>query len=56
MFSWEYCEIFKNTYFEEHLQTAAPKKTMMEAFCKKNFMEKSFMGNSQILEVYCPII
>ena len=23
MFSYEYCEIFKNTYFEEHLQTAA---------------------------------
>ena len=23
MFSSEYCEIFKNTYFEEHLQTAA---------------------------------
>ena len=24
MFSCEYCEIFKNTYFEEHLRTAAP--------------------------------
>ena len=23
MFSCEYCEIFKSTYFEEHLQTAA---------------------------------
>ena len=23
MFSSEYCEIFKNTYFEEHLLTAA---------------------------------
>ena len=23
MFSSEYCEIFKNTYFEEHPQTAA---------------------------------
>ena len=23
MFSYEYCEIFKNTSFEEHLQTAA---------------------------------
>ena len=23
VFSFEYCEIFKNTYFEEHLQTAA---------------------------------
>ena len=23
MFSWEICEIFKNTYFEEHLRTTA---------------------------------
>ena len=23
VFSCEYCEIFKNTYFEEHLQAAA---------------------------------
>ena len=23
VFSCEYCEIFKNTYFEEHLRTAA---------------------------------
>ena len=23
LFSGEYCEIFKNTYFEEHLQTVA---------------------------------
>ena len=23
MFSFEYCEIFKNTYFEEHLLRAA---------------------------------
>ena len=28
VFSCEYCEIFKNTYFEEHLQTAA-------SFCLK---------------------
>ena len=25
MFSCEYCEIFKNTYFEEHLKIAASK-------------------------------
>ena len=24
VFSYEYCEIFKNNYFEEHLRTAAP--------------------------------
>ena len=26
--SCEYCEIFKNTYFEEHLQTAASAKKL----------------------------
>ena len=30
MFSCEYCKIFKNTYFEEHLQTTA------SCFMKKN--------------------
>ena len=25
VFSCEYCEIFQNTYFEEHLRTAASK-------------------------------
>ena len=27
VFSCEYCEIFKNTYFEEHLQTAGTLRT-----------------------------
>ena len=27
MFSGEYCEIFKNIYFAEHLQTTASEKT-----------------------------
>ena len=26
MFSCEYCEIFKSTYFDEHLRTAASKE------------------------------
>ena len=30
MFFCEYCEIFRNIYFEEHLQTAASVK---ELFC-----------------------
>ena len=30
MFSYEYCEIFKKTYFEEHLQTAASTSIMMQ--------------------------
>ena len=28
MFFYEYCEISKNTYFEEHLRTAASKVTL----------------------------
>ena len=39
MFSCEYCEIFKETYFEEHLQTAdsvdCEKITMNIALKKK---------------------
>ena len=30
MFSFDCCEIFKNTYFEEHLQTAASGNTEMD--------------------------
>ena len=29
-FSCEFCEILKNTYFEEHLRTAAPNVAGME--------------------------
>ena len=30
-FSFEYCEIFKNTYFEEHLRTAASASTTLHS-------------------------
>ena len=30
VFSCEFCEIFKNTYFEEHLQTAASNSFFQE--------------------------
>ena len=33
VFSCEYCEIFKNAYFEEHLQTAA------STFFKKEYIK-----------------
>ena len=40
MFSSEYCEIFKNIYFEEHLQTTASEKTKNQKIkacvCKKS--------------------
>ena len=37
MFSFEYCEIFKNTYFEEHLRTAASvgAQDLRKSHCKK---------------------
>ena len=36
MLSCEICEIFKNTYFEEHLQTTASKHktSFLEVFCR----------------------
>ena len=33
MFFCEYCEIFMNIYFEEHLQTAASVVSVKEVFC-----------------------
>ena len=30
LFNSEYCEVFKNTYFEEHLRTAASENVFME--------------------------
>ena len=40
MFSSEYCEIFKNIYFEEHLRTVASEKTKSQqtkaCVCKKS--------------------
>ena len=30
LFNLEYCEFFKNTYFEEHLRTAATENVFMK--------------------------
>ena len=35
MFSYEYCAIFKSTYFEEHLSTAAFNYDNLAMFFKK---------------------
>ena len=40
MFSCEYCEIFKNTYFEEHLGTAASRKICQWPDLDKNGLIK----------------
>ena len=37
MFSCEYCEIFKNTYFEEHLRTAASEVTLRSDCLGRSF-------------------
>ena len=36
LFNSEYCEIFKSTYFEEHLRTAAPENVLMKLSKNKN--------------------
>ena len=33
MFLCEYCEFFKNTYFEEHLRTIAPASSILLYDC-----------------------
>ena len=35
VFSCEHCEIFKNTYFEEHLQTNASATCNFETICNQ---------------------
>ena len=39
LFNSEYCKIFKSTYFEEHLQTAASKNAFIKIIHKE---EKGF--------------
>ena len=40
IFSYEYCEIFKSTYFDEHLRTAASK-------------EYKILSNKYLLSILC---
>ena len=42
MFSCEYCEISKNTYFEEHLRTAASEVTLGIDYLGISFWTDSF--------------
>ena len=37
LFNSEYCEIFKSTYFEEHLRTAVSEKVFMKLRKIKNY-------------------
>ena len=37
MFSYEYCEIFKSTFFEEHLRTAASESSNLGKKKYSNF-------------------
>ena len=42
MFSCEYCEISKNTYFEEDLRTAAPEMTLGSDCLGRSFWTVAF--------------
>ena len=46
MFSYEYCKIFKNTYFEEHLRMAASE---LSQFIKKGLKEKQVTKSRHIV-------
>ena len=50
MFAWEYCKIFKNIYFEDHLQTAA---SASWSILYREFVDISYENASfDILEDY----
>ena len=36
LFNFDYCEIFQNTYFEEHVQTAASENVFIKIVRKEN--------------------
>ena len=36
LFNFDYCEIFQNTYFEEHMQTAASENVLIKIIRKEN--------------------
>ena len=42
MFSCEYCEIFRNTYFEEYLRTTAPEVTLGSYYLGLSFGTVTF--------------
>ena len=48
MFSYGYCDIFKNTYFEEHLQTAA---SVLNSFYSHNYLNPRALVHFRVNEV-----
>ena len=52
MFSYEYCEIFKNTYLEEHLRTAASASVFNKNKCEfaaaKLFLKKGLKIDEKV--------
>ena len=58
MFSCEYCEISKNTYFEEHLRMAASEVTLGEDFLSGQLLPKpsSLSSITKILVIFKPEI
>ena len=53
MFSREYCKIFRNTNFEEHLQTAASVVTYTSLALKIYQLEKKRSNRSSLSKVFC---
>ena len=45
VFSSEHCEIYKNTYFDEHLWTVASKYTLFRAFKSLRFCTSLYLIN-----------
>ena len=44
LLSCEYCEIFKNTYFEEHLQTTASLKSFCNVYMFETPVNKALLA------------
>ena len=53
MFSCKYCEISKNTYFEEHLRTAASEFSFIPIPDDKSLLKVSLNGFGKIFYFIC---
>ena len=57
MFSSDYCKIFKNIYFEEHLRTAASEVTLGSDCLGLFFLNSRFQNHPdlEMLQMYQPL-
>ena len=54
MLSCEYCEIFRNTYFEEHLQTTASDERINYENVQHNIKHINLEFSLTTLNIYLP--